>query len=330
MMMFDPSNHALKDAAQDRCFLCGEKFPIDKITREHVFPKWLQRRLDIWNRQLTLVNGTRIKYRSFTAPACVDCNGISLSRIEDKVATALPLGAEAVRALGHEILYVWLSKLMFGALYVEALLPSDRSNHHAGPILPSTVLENFRHLHFMMQAARTSVEFHSFETKFHASVLVFPVQRHPSAAHRFMYRDDVLHGCIAVRLDTVGLICVADGGAQERLAEEIFPKLFSHNLHPVQFEEICAKVFAKARTQRLVPKYVTAISPGRTSVTQMPFGGMSGAIFGDWDQQLYALMLADFTGYPLEIISPEEGKVTSWIGNYDEPSVIDVRTQPWP
>lgn len=329
-MMFDPSNHALKDAAQDRCFLCGEKFPIDKITREHVFPKWLQRRLDIWNRQLTLVNGTRIKYRSFTAPACVDCNGISLSRIEDKVATALPLGAKAVRALGHEILYVWLSKLMFGALYVEALLPSDRSNHHAGPILPSTVLENFRHLHFMMQAARTSVEFHSFETKFHASVLVFPVQRHPSAAHRFMYRDDVLHGCIAVRLDTVGLICVADGGAQERLAEEIFPKLFSHNLHPLQFEEICAKVFAKARTQRLVPKYVTAISPGRTSVTQMPFGGMSGAIFGDWDQQLYALMLADFTGYPLEIISPGEGKITSWIGNYDEPSVIDVRTQPWP
>ncbi|NWK43612.1 hypothetical protein [Ralstonia pickettii] len=330
MMMFDPSNHALKDAAQDRCFLCGEKFPIDKITREHVFPKWLQRRLDIWNRQLTLVNGTRIKYRSFTAPACVDCNGISLSSIEDRVATALPLGAEAVRALGHEILYVWLSKLMFGALYVEALLPSDRSNHHAGPILPSTVLENFRHLHFMMQAARTSVEFHSFETKFHASVLVFPVQRHPSAAHRFMYRDDVLHGCIAVRLDTVGLICVADGGAQERLADEIFPKLFSHNLHPLQFEEICAKVFAKARTQRLVPKYVTAISPGRTSVTQMPFGGMSGAIFGDWDQQLYALMLADFTGYPLEIISPGEGKITSWIGNYDEPSVIDVRTQPWP
>lgn len=328
--MIELSNQALKDAAQDRCFLCGEKFPPDSITREHVFPKWLQRKLDIWNRQLTLLNGTKITYRSFTAPACVDCNGISLSRIEDKVATALPLGAEGVRALGHEILYIWLSKLMFGALYVEALLPSDQSNHLAGPILPSTVLENFRHLHFMMQAARTSVEFHSFETKFHASVLVFPVQQHPSTAHRFMYRDDVAHGCIAVRLDTVGLICVADGGAQERLAEEIFPKLFSHNLHPLQFEEICARVFAKARTQRLVPKYVTAISPGRTSVTQMPFGGMSGAIFGDWDHELYALMLADFTGYPLEIISPGGGQVTTWIGDYDEPNVIDVRTQPWP
>lgn len=328
--MIDLSSYALIDAAQDRCFLCGEKFPIDQITREHVFPRWLQRKFDIWNRQLTLVNGTRIKYRSFTAPACVECNGISLSRIEDKVASALPSGAEAVRALGHEVLYVWLSKLMFGALYVEALLPSDQSNHHAGPILPSTVLENFRHLHFMMQAARTSIEFHSFETSFHASVLVFPVQQHPSAAHRFMYRDDVVHGCIAVRLDTVGLICVADGGAQERLAEEIFPKLFSHNLHPLQFEEICAKVFMKARTQQLVPKYVTAISPGRTSVTQIPFGGMSGRIFGEWDQELYGQMLADFTGHPLDVVSPGGGQVVTWIGDYDEPEVLDVRAHPWP
>lgn len=328
--MIDLSNHALKDAAQDRCFLCGKTFPIDQITREHVFPRWLQRKFDIWNRQLTLVNGTRIKYRSFTAPACVECNGISLSRIEDKVASALPSGAEAVRALGHEVLYVWLSKLMFGALYVEALLPADQSNHHAGPILPSTVLGNFRHLHFMMQAARTSIEFHSFETSFHASVLVFPVQQHPSAAHRFMYRDDVVHGCIAVRLDTVGLICVADGGAQERLAEEIFPKLFSHNLHPLQFEEVCAKVFMKARTQRLVPKYVTAISPGRTSVTQIPFGGMSRGIFGEWNQELYGQILADFTGHPLDIISPGGGRVVTWIGDYDEPDVIDVREHPWP
>ncbi|WP_322007150.1 hypothetical protein [Paraburkholderia tropica] len=219
---------------------------------------------------------------------------------------------------------------MFGTLYVEALLPSDRSNHHAGPILPSTVLENFRHLHFMMQAARTPIEFHSFETKFHASILVFPVQQHPSAEHRFMYRDDIVHGCIAIRLDTVGLICVADGGAQERLAEAVFPKLFNHNLHPLQFEEICARVFVKARTQQQAPKYVTAISPDRVTVTQIPLGGMSGKIFGEWEQELYGQTLADFTSHPLEVISPGGGQVMTWIGNYNEPDVFDVHAHPWP
>jgi hypothetical protein len=77
-------------------------------------------------------------------------------------------------------------------------------------------------------------------------------------------------------------------------------------------------------------KYVTAISPGRTSVTQIPFGGMSGGIFGEWDQELYGQMLADFTGQPLNIISPGRGQVVTWIGDYDEPDVIDVRARPWP
>lgn len=58
--MIDLSNHFLKDATRGRCFLCGERFPFDQIMREHAFPRWLQRKFDIWNRQLTLVNGTTI------------------------------------------------------------------------------------------------------------------------------------------------------------------------------------------------------------------------------------------------------------------------------
>lgn len=331
MRKLDLSTHSVPAAAADRCFLCGEKYPSDQLTKEHVVPKWLQRNLGLFNQQLRLLNGTLIRYRALTVPACAVCNGIALSRVEDRLARAMPGGADAVRALGHELLYVWVAKLFFGMLYAEGLLPINRAAPREGPIAPQEVLDGFDHLHLLMQAARTNIIFHGDETNFHSSILVFSTQQHPDPAHRFMYRDDLNYGCIAVRLNTVSLICVTDGGAQERLAEEVMPAVLRHNLHPLQFEEVCAKVFMKARTMTRSPKYLHAFTPSLTQVIQMPLAGLSERpMFGDWDQDEYGRMLASFTGLPLDKVSPGGGKVMTWLEDLESPRFIDVRDYPWP
>ena len=53
------------------CFLCG-KDSADSL--EHVFPAWLQRRFQLWDQQLNLLNGTPIPYRNLTVP-CSDGDG---------------------------------------------------------------------------------------------------------------------------------------------------------------------------------------------------------------------------------------------------------------
>lgn len=325
------ASHTPPHAAPDRCFFCGENFPVDQLTREHVFPKWLQRKLGLFDHSLHLLNGTLIPYRNLTVPACTVCNGISLSRVEGRVVGALKGGADTVRSIGHELLYIWLAKIFYGILYAEGLLPINRAQPDQGAVVPDDVLSGFAFLHLLMQAARTTIAFHSNETKFHSSIMVFPVQQHPDPKYRFMYRDDLEYGCIAMRLDTVGLICVTDGGAQERLAEETMPRLFRHNLHPLQFEEMCAKVFTKARTLTRSPKYVTAFSDGRAELIQMPLAGISDKpVFGEWDQELYGEILASFTNMPLEVISPGNGQVMTWIEDFSSPRFIDVRDVPWP
>ena len=325
------ASHTPPKAAPDRCFFCGDNFPAEQLTREHVFPKWLLRKLGLFDHTLHLLNGTLIPYRRLTVPACATCNGIALSRVEDRVAGALKGGANTIRSIGHELLYIWLAKIFYGILYAEGLLPINRAQTDQGTIVPEEVLIGFGHLHLLMQAARTTIDFHSYETKFHSSIMVFAVQQHPDPKYRFMYRDDLEYGCIAMRLDTVGLICVTDGGAQERLAEETMPRLFQHNLHPLQFEEVCAKVFTKARTLNRTPKYITAFSNGRTEIIQMPLSGISDKpIFDDWDQELYGEILASFTNMPLEVISPGNGKVMTWIEDLSYPKFIDVRATPWP
>ncbi|MFZ2293875.1 MAG: hypothetical protein WAW46_02435 [Polaromonas sp.] len=330
-MEVDLTKHKVPEAGRGTCFLCGKEMDAADLGQEHVFAKWLQRRFALWDRELVLLNGTRIPYRNLKIPACAPCNNISLSDVENKVARALSGGAKEVRSLGHEILYLWLAKLFFGILYAESLLPMNRAAQNEGPILGSATLEGFRFMHFMMQAARTKMIFSSQETHFHSSVLVFPLQEHPDSTKHFMYRDDIENGCIAVRLNSVGLICATDGGAQERLAEEVFPKLFQHVLHPLQFEEVTAKVFMKARSMTRTAKYISAHSKDETRIIQMPLGGLSEKpIFKDYDHELYAHMLAAFTEHPLELIWPGDGSVQTWIRSYDEPHFIDIRQHPWP
>jgi hypothetical protein len=330
-MPVDLAGHEVPTAGRGTCFLCGEAFSDTELGQEHIFAKWLQSKFNLWDRTLVLLNGTRIPYRNLKIPACAPCNNVSLSRVEDRFARALLGGASEVRALGHEILYLWAAKLFFGTLYAEALLPLDRAAKDQRPILGQDSLDDFRFMHLTMQAARANMTFSSVETHYHSSILVFPIQEHPNPDHQFMYRDDVNYGCIAVRLNNVGIICVTDGGAQEQLAEEVFPKLFEHDLHPLQFEELTAKVFMKARTLNRTAKYISVQSPGQSRFIQMPLAGLSEApIFGDYDREEYARMLAAFTEHPLELIWPGDGSVQTWIPSYTEPPFIDVLKHPWP
>ncbi|UXC36639.1 hypothetical protein [Cupriavidus gilardii] len=287
--------------------------------------------LNLWDRQLNLLNGTSIPYRNLTIPACTPCNNVILSKLENELAASLPGGAGKVRALGHETLFVWLAKIFFGILYAEALLPINRALIGSGPIVPPNVLQGFDHLHFLMQAARVSFEFQSPDTKYHSTVLVFPVQQHPRPEHRFNYHDDIEYGCAAIRVDTIGLIYVADGGVQERVMAETMPAVFHHHLHPLQFEEIAAGVFTKARSLNRTPKYISSKRDGGVLLLQMPIAGMSTKpIFGEFDRDTYVRMLAAFTNMPLEVISPGAGKVMTWLGDPQRPNVIDVREKPWP
>ena len=52
----------------DSCFLCGKE--CETKTAEHIFPKWLQHKYDLWNKKLIVTNDTKIPYRNLTVPCC--------------------------------------------------------------------------------------------------------------------------------------------------------------------------------------------------------------------------------------------------------------------
>ncbi len=96
------------------CFLCAIAVDEQTRSREHVFPRWLLHRHDLWDAEMTLLNSEIIPYRNLTITCCTRCNYEHLARLEHEVAAAFAAGPAAVRSLPEQRLFLWLAKDPWG------------------------------------------------------------------------------------------------------------------------------------------------------------------------------------------------------------------------
>jgi len=294
----------------ETCFLCARSLPRYGPTVEHVIPRWTQRRFELWDQELNLLNGTSIPYRQLTVPCCEECNKYRLQPIEEMMLGAVEEGAEAVRALGSRVLFLWLGKILYGLLYREVLLPFDRRNPAAGTIVPPTSLKFFlTHLMFL-QEAREKLETIDFTP---GSIFIFRTQQPKNIRFQWDFLDNVGHLTIGVRLGKVGIIgALADGGAQE-MEPFIPPELFQLPLHPLQFRELFASITYRATTATRTSKFITIEGvPHKTY--QLPLMGFSlKPLFYEWNVAEYAKYLSWYLELPYdEVFSPPD-KVLTYI-----------------
>jgi hypothetical protein len=117
------------------CLFCGSALTDSPTTREHVFPQWLQRRYDLSNLSLVLLNGTAIRYRQLVVPACEGCNSGDGSRLEQRVREQRASPVDS---------WIWLLKLSIGTMYFETGRPLERDQRlpeSKVPIFDHTALE---------------------------------------------------------------------------------------------------------------------------------------------------------------------------------------------
>ncbi len=326
----------------ETCFLCGASLQHTDGSREHVFPKWLLKRFDLYNERLTLLNGTDIQYKSLTIPCCAACNNAHLSPLENRVKEGL-FASDFREVPGLTVdLALWVSKLFFGILYRETGLLADRRKPESGSIVPPEFVQNLNTMHALLQALRLDVEIKGLWGEFPASVFVFDVKELQQGRSRFDFRDNLHTHSIYLRLANRVLVVCFDGGAQAEEGSEYYRDLSQHQLHPIQAAEFAAKVFYKASLFRKVPLYQTARigdryhinlvamdSEAKTgtirfveldadqvlAVPNIPPEVLEQPMFDSWRQDDYAKVLAWFTGIPLQDLNPSPGLARAFIYN---------------
>ncbi len=297
----------------DKCFLCGATLTQENKTVEHVIPRWAQRKYNLWDQNISLLNGSHFPYRQLTIPCCFTCNNQYLSPFENRIRAATEAGYDTFIQLDQETIFLWIGKIYFGLMYRELFLDTDRRKPEEGTITDPEYLLSFYSLFLFLQGIRGR---HKFVDFFPASVFTFRTQIPADNSKQWDFVD--IHGrpFIAIRMGEIGVIvCLEDGGATKSL-EDALEKHKEIALHPLQFRELIAKILYKLSLVNRIPKYMNVQHADKEIVEtyMMPLQGLSDLpIFNDWNNDEYSKILSAITYIPIETCQPKKGLVYTWL-----------------
>ncbi len=300
----------------DRCFLCGEILHDNNRTVEHVFPKWLQHKYNLWDKKLQLLNQSLFRYRQLTIPCCKECNQALNNKIEVPVCNAVNLGYKGVADLDQRVLFLWLNKIAYGILFRELSLRVDIKDPKSESIYSAENLKKHQMQFIFLRSAILDAEFIYNPW----SILLF---RLDSRKHeKYWSFNSPFLKCFFIRVDDVGIIAnLMDNGIQQEyfMEYEDMRSLLGEILHPLQFAELCAKILYKTSLFFRTP-YYTIIFDNEKSPKTIISHPIGGDAFDTWDQKHYASILAEFIKpwkIPVKDFYQGDDQVITYLRNND-------------
>lgn len=110
------------------CFICGADPTEAPFNDEHIVPRWVLRRFDLFEKEITLPTGELRKYGGYRIPCCKACNELLGERVETPVSHLLrgpfsDVEARLADPRNRELLFVWLSLLFLKTHLKDARVP---------------------------------------------------------------------------------------------------------------------------------------------------------------------------------------------------------------
>lgn len=314
----------------DHCFLCGEELSEENRSNEHIFPKWVQNKFDLWNQKLQLPNGTLISYKQLTIPCCKICNNVYLSEIENKVKEKSD-SFESFSTLEPETIFKWVTKIFYGLIFKDLSLMIDRKQPDKGTIVTKELLERFKLVHEMLQSIRLKITFSADAF----SLFIFRVHRDADNEIRrdFFFSDDVLHSQIAIQLGEIGIVCcIAENGITNKKLSKFIKPYLSYKLHPIQFSEMIARIFYMRSLLRVKPLFIF-IRQAEGYNVDITVSSLFGNYFNDIVQTDLASYIwrhvHQYGVRPEQIYSPELDAVGSFlIDQHKKLIIVDASAKP--
>ncbi len=252
----------------EHCFLCGEKLNNENRTMEHIFPKWLQHKHELWNQKIRLTNGKNLYYRKLTIPCCKACNGGPMSRMEETVKKAFEKGYDEFEKLDDEIIFKWLTKIYYGMIFKNLSLKVDVRDRNSITIVTPKLLERYKMVHELLQSIRHNV---NYEGKFF-SLFKFKVHNDANGNHEqeFHFSDDLNDYVLSLRSGDIGLIiCIGDDGIVRESFDKFVASYNEVTLHTIQYLEMVGRVFYRRSLLLTEPSYMFVSNGDKVTLMSM-------------------------------------------------------------
>lgn len=239
------------------CPLCGRDFGRSAKTEEHIFPRWLQKHCGLETVRLNLPNFIGKAYKSVKIDICYTCNNKRFGQLETKLSQLIRTDKaySLVQELDLDLLAVWLGKILWLLCRKGHTYDDHRTRNEAisDKIVPHNLMPGATYLGMMLRSFAMRKGMFScyvsdppipeffYEPPY--SLYIVEIDTRDDRFETFDYFDNLNVLGAAIRIGSLGVICVFDGGLNGRFRSYRYNHLTSEKLHPVQFSELTARIF---------------------------------------------------------------------------------------
>lgn len=297
------------------CYLTGKPASLHPV-----FPDWILREYGLGEKLFKFLDENIVTYDEIKMPVSDEAE-LAFSKIDSEIKAAFSLGYQAVSALNELTLFQWIGKLVYGTIYNEIRTGIKQQLASGEPFnFSQSLAAKFSNFHLMLQSIVRPVEFEGI-LPWSIKVIKLTAGDEP-----FSYRDEINTLVFSLKLKDFGIIaCLQDNGESLNYHKNILDKIQNKPLHPIQFEEICARFFYSAYLFNRLPEFTVFQTDEAVFIESMPLRISSKPIYDVWQVKTYGQVLENFwkpwglllfeiiknPDRPMSFLEDEEGNVIS-------------------
>lgn len=274
------------------CFLTGSDLE-SADEQICIFPGWVLDRFSLRDKRFKMMDQvTRIRYEDLKLPCSREVKK-AFENLDEEIEKAFDSGYDVVKKIPEERLFLWMARFVYGVLYNDITLEIQRSAKRPGSQgfqLSQLLREKFGKFHLMLQSLIVPMEFKGLKPW---SIEVVKLKY---SKDTFNYKDEPTNLNFSLGMNGFGIVaCLQDNGAVADKQQEIIDKIGDKILHPIQFEELCARFLYSNYLLKKRPQYNIEATDEKIIIESLPLAeSLDAPLFDEWNDDMFAQVLAGY------------------------------------
>jgi len=276
------------DFTPETCFLTGQKLYSSK-EKISVFPEWLLDRYSLRDKTFKMLDESNLHYQEMKIPCSVNVIDDAIQPLEMEIENAFAAGYEEVIKVPEKRLIQWMAKLIYGVLYNDITIEQRKHATRGKEFkLSNDLQDRFEKLHLILQSLVVPMDFEG--TKFWS----IHIAKIKISKDIFNYKDDPNNLNFSLGMNDFGIVaCLQDNGAVGANQREITDKFSNKTLHPIQFEELCARFIYANYLLNSYAEYSVKTTEEKVIIESSPLTHpVNKSLFELWNDDMFAQVLA--------------------------------------
>lgn len=298
----------------NHCFMCGASPEDTEFNDEHIIPKWVLRKFDLYKDKITLPNNAQILYERYVVPCCKNCNSFLGETLETEIKCAFDHGYESLNKYisqnGTKKLFLWLALIFFKTHLKDSFLRKHLDKRKGLETIASDYDWSFmHHIHCLIRTLKTGAE---FDDHCYGSMIILPASV-SSNYSQFDFCDTYASNTIMLRIGDVAIVSVLDDSCASSYFLQPYIKNITGHCSPLQLREVLAHLTLINNKLKYRPRFFTRFNRFKQSIsiyTELPETMELDDYTNDEFGEILHSKISDFFG---KIICPN--------GNFTEENV---------